>query len=103
MFIHDALLDYISGVVRALRDHPKVEVGPSPRGSLALLRVSRALALIRGREFVIPDDILDVAPDVLAHRTILDVDQVLEGVRAATVVDEVTKSQPLPVRATIER
>jgi MoxR-like ATPase len=103
VFIHEALLDYITSLVRGLRDHPKVEIGPSPRGSLALLRVSRALALIRGRTFVIPDDILDVAPDILAHRTILEVDQVLEGVRAANVVQEVVQTLPLPVRSAIER
>jgi MoxR-like ATPase len=103
VFIHDALLDYIATVVRALREHPKVDVGPSPRGALALLRLSRSLAMVRGRNFVVPDDILDIAVDALAHRTILEVDQVLEGVRSADVVREVLQSVPMPVRSAIMR
>ncbi len=103
VFIHDALLDYIATFVRAIRDHPKVDVGPSPRGALALLRVSRSLALVRGRNFVVPDDVVDIAVDALAHRTILEVDQVLEGMRSADVVSEVMQSVPMPVRSAIMR
>ncbi|HEX9817242.1 MAG TPA: MoxR family ATPase [Candidatus Thermoplasmatota archaeon] len=103
VFIHDALLDYIATFVRAIRDHPKVDVGPSPRGALALLRVSRSLALVRGRNFVVPDDVVDIAVDCLAHRTILEVDQVLEGMRSADVVTEVMQSVPMPVRSAIMR
>ena len=77
VFVHDQLLDYISTIVRALRQHPKVEVGPSPRGSLALLRLSRAMALSLGRDYVTPDDVKMFAVDALAHRTILAMDEVV--------------------------
>ena len=103
VFIHDALLDYIATAVRAIRDHPKVDVGPSPRGALALLRLSRSLAMVRGRNFVVPDDVVDIATDALAHRTILEVDQVLEGMRSADVVTEVLQTVPMPVRSAIMR
>ncbi len=103
VFVHDALLDYMATLVRRLREHPKVEVGPSPRGSLALLRVSRALAFVRGRSYVIPDDVVECAVDVLAHRTIIEVEQALEGLTGATVVNEVVRSVAQPARAVVAR
>ena len=101
IFVHDSLLDYMATLVRRLREHPKVEVGPSPRGSLALLRVSRALAFVRGRNYVIPDDVVECAGDVLAHRTIIEVEQSLEGVSSAEVVAEVVRSVAQPSRALV--
>ena len=96
VFVHDQLLDYISNIVRSIRQHPKVEVGPSPRGSLALLRLSRAMALSVGRDFVTPDDVKMFAVDALAHRTILEMDEVVEGTRAETIVQEVVASIDVP-------
>ena len=103
VFVHDSLLDYMATLVRRLREHPKVEVGPSPRGSLALLRVSRALAFVRGRNYVIPDDVVECAVDVLAHRTIIEVEQSLEGVTGADVVAEVVRSVAQPARTVAAR
>ena len=103
VFVHDSLLDYMSTLVRRMREHPKVEVGPSPRGSLALLRMSRALAFVRGRTYVIPDDVVEVAVDVLAHRTIIEVEQALEGVTGAQVVQEVVRSVAAPSRTVVAR
>ena len=96
VFVHDQLLDYISNIVRSIRNHPKVEVGPSPRGSLALLRLSRAMALSVGRDFVTPDDVKMFTIDALAHRTILEMDEVVEGTRAQDVVQEVVASVDVP-------
>ncbi|MEK6984789.1 MAG: MoxR family ATPase [Candidatus Thermoplasmatota archaeon] len=101
IFVHDALLEYMATLVRKLREHPKVEVGPSPRGALALLRVSRALAFVRGRSYVLPDDVVEIAQDVLAHRTIIEVDQALEGVTGAVIVAEVVRSVTPPPRTTV--
>jgi MoxR-like ATPase len=86
---HDAILDYIGAGVRGLREHPALEVGPSPRGSLALLRVSRAYAMLKGRDFVTPDDVRLLAVDCLAHRSVVNVDHALEGYQAKTAVNEV--------------
>ncbi|MHB8584925.1 MAG: AAA family ATPase [Thermoplasmatota archaeon] len=96
IFVHDQVLEYISKIVRGLREHVKVELGPSPRGALALLRVSRASAMIYGREFVTPDDVKLFAVDCLAHRTLLDMDEVIEGRKPADVVDEVVQATEVP-------
>ena len=71
-------------------------VGVSPRGGLALLRAARALALIHGRDFVLPDDVKMLAPDVLAHRIILNIEDTLEGLRSELVVDEMLSQVPAP-------
>jgi MoxR-like ATPase len=96
IYIDKCILDYVSQIVRATREHPKVEIGSSPRGGLALLKVSRAMALIRGRDYVIPDDIKEISLDVLSHRIILSIEETLEGVSARSVVDEVIDSIPAP-------
>jgi MoxR-like ATPase len=89
VFVHDAMLDYIGRIVRRAREREAVDVGPSPRGDLALLRLSRAIALVRGRDYVTPDDVKSLAREALAHRMVLDMEHVLEGVDAGTLVDEV--------------
>ena len=71
-------------------------MGVSPRGSLALLRVSRSLALINGRDFVIPDDVKMVVSDVLTHRIILNFEDFLEGVCPESIVDEILEQVPAP-------
>ncbi len=98
VFVHDEVLLYISHVIRALRKHPRLELGPSPRGGLALLRVSRALALTEGRNFVTPDDLRAVMVDCLAHRCIVRIDDALEGFRAEDAVAEVLARVPVPNR-----
>jgi MoxR-like ATPase len=98
VFIHKDLLLYISKLVRGLRAHPKVDVGPSPRGALALLKVSRAAALMNGRDYVTPDDVKLFVVDALAHRTILSVEHVLDGLTSPDVVREVLGQVPVPTR-----
>ncbi len=90
------VLLYISRLVRAVRLHPQVRVGPSPRGSLALYKLSKAIALMRGRDFVVPDDVKYFAVDALAHRTILKVEHVLAGEAPAAVVRQAVGSVPVP-------
>jgi MoxR-like ATPase len=98
VFVHKDLLLYISKIVRAIRAHAKVEVGPSPRGSLALLKASRASALLSGRDYSSPDDVKLFVVDALAHRTILGVEHVLDGLAPADVVREVVSTIPVPTR-----
>ena len=76
--IDDQILMYISEIVRKTRENQYVEVGSSPRGGLSLSKISKALAVIRGRDFVTPDDIKFVAQDVLAHRIILKMEYELD-------------------------
>lgn len=68
MFVHKALLGYIAALAQASRGRRGIELGVSPRGSLALLRASQAHALVQGREFVTPEDVKAVAEPVIAHR-----------------------------------
>jgi len=83
-------------IVVATRGHSQVEVGASPRGSLALLKVARARAAIAGRDFVTPDDVKTVAGPALAHRLILKPDPWIRGVRTATVLADVLAQVPVP-------
>jgi len=88
---------YLLQVVRATREHPALDLGASPRASLALLRASRALAAIRGRDYVLPDDVKLLAPALLAHRLILSSQSRLRGRDATAVLDEVLAEVPAPV------
>lgn len=90
---------YIVNLVAKTRRHKQVELGVSPRGSLALLKISRAWAAIHGRDFVIPDDVKNLAADVLSHRVILD--PTLWGSRKAEkdVIEEIIHYVPVPVLA----
>lgn len=90
---------YITQLVRATRDYQAIELGVSPRGSLALYHGAQAYALISGREYVIPDDIKYLAPAVLAHRIILSSEARLRGRTAEEVILEVARSVPVPVEA----
>ena len=96
VYIDQVMIDYITQVVRLTREHPHVSLGVSPRGSLALLKVSRSMALIHGRDFVIPDDVKMVAGEALGHRIILNIEATLQGMKPESVVDEVVAQVPVP-------
>jgi MoxR-like ATPase len=89
VFVHDDLRDYIVAIVQATR---KNRAGVSPRGTLALLRASQGYALAEGREYVVPEDIKIVAPYVLCHRLIGDMD---EAEKNGAVIG-ILNSTPLP-------
>jgi MoxR-like ATPase len=88
VFVAEELLEYILGLVQFTRTHPRVYVGASPRAALALLHASKGLALLRGRDYVLPDDIRQLAPLVLAHRILMTPDAELEGGSGAGVIVE---------------
>jgi len=88
---------YIVQMVQATRKHHAFELGASPRGSLGLYRGSRALAALRGRDYVLPDDVKFLAPYVLTHRAILSSQSRLRGGDASAVMQEVIDSVPVPV------
>jgi MoxR-like ATPase len=88
---------YILQVVRATREHDAVELGVSPRGSLALFKASQALAALRGRSYVIPSDVQALCPPVLTHRVHISPQIRLRGRTPAQVIAEITDSVPVPV------
>ena len=92
----DALRRYIVELVRATRDHAAVQLGGSPRAALALLRASRALAASEGRDYVVPDDVKQLAQPLLAHRLILNPEAQMADRTAADIVDELLASVPIP-------
>jgi MoxR-like ATPase len=94
--IREELLDYIAAVVHHTREHPDLFLGASPRASLAILKASKAIAAMSGRDFVTPDDIRYVAYPVLNHRIILTPEREMEGYDAKDVVDEILKKIEVP-------
>ena len=92
-----ALRQYIVALVQATRNHAAVQMGASPRASIALLQLSRALELFDGESFVTPDVIQEIATDVLAHRLTLDPQARYGGTSAAGVVREILDHLPVPV------
>jgi MoxR-like ATPase len=88
VFVAEELLDYVLGLVAFTRSHPKVYVGASPRAGLALVHASKGLALLRGRDYVLPDDVRHLAPLVLGHRILMSPEAELEGAAGTAVVAE---------------
>jgi len=87
---------YAVDLVRRTRAHPFIHYGASPRASVALLLCSKALAAIRGRDFVTPDDVRDVALPVLRHRLTLRAEAELDGVTPDSVITDILKSAEVP-------
>jgi MoxR-like ATPase len=88
VFVAEELFDYILGLTHYTRSHARVYLGASPRAALALLHATKALALIRGRDYVLPDDVRQLASLVLSHRILMTPDAELEGANGAAVVTE---------------
>jgi MoxR-like ATPase len=88
---------YVARVARATREHPAVDLGVSPRGTLALFKASQALAALRGRDYVIPSDVQTLCPSVLTHRVHISPQIRLRGRTPAQVIGEITESVPVPV------
>ncbi|MDT5339469.1 MAG: MoxR-like ATPase [Mycobacterium sp.] len=104
-FVHHALVDYVVRIVTATREPEKfgmpdakawIAYGASPRASLGIIAASRALALIRGRDYVIPLDVVEVIPDVLRHRLVLTYDALADEISAETVVNRIMQTVALP-------
>lgn len=94
--VSEEVQHYAVELVRATREHSQVLVGASPRGSLALVTCGRALALLRGRDHVVPEDVKALAPSALAHRITLRPELWLGETTAAQVVDQVLRTVPVP-------
>jgi MoxR-like ATPase len=96
VFVSEAIGRYIVSIVDATRSAPRVQVGASPRGSLALVKLARAKAVLAGREFVTPEDVKAVAVPALAHRIALRPDSWVAGVKGDAIVREVLDRVPAP-------
>ena len=96
LHIDDAILEYIANIVVATRKHEHVQVGSSPRGTLALIKAGRAWAALQGRAFVTPDDVRRIGVQVLAHRIILKPDARFGGTTSEKVIQGILKETPAP-------
>ena len=96
IYVDRLVRQYIVSLTEATRNHREVSLGASPRASLGLFRTSRALALIRERDYVIPDDIKMLAPSVIAHRIMLSPSARMRGVQSNDVVEDLLTNVPVP-------
>ena len=108
VFVHNALVDYAVRLVFTTREPARhgvpevarlIQYGASPRASLGIVRAARALALMRGRDYALPQDLTDIAPDVLRHRLVLSYDALADEISADQIVDRVLEAVPLPTVA----
>jgi len=96
IYVDDLIRQYIVTLIEATRVHPDVALGASPRGSLALFRGAQALALIRGRDFALPDDVKDLAVPMLGHRIIVSPSARMRGVKSRDVVKGLIEEVAVP-------
>jgi len=95
--VEESIRNYIVKVARATREHAEIELGASPRATLALYQTSQAWAAIQGRDFVLPDDVKFMAPHVLTHRLMISPKAQLRGRRPEEMVADIVDSVPVPV------
>lgn len=95
--IADAIYEYVTQLAQATREHPMIQLGLSPRGALAVCRMAKAYAYLFGRSYVLPEDVASIFPDVAAHRLLLSPKARLAQQSAASVLQEVLQSVPMPV------
>jgi MoxR-like ATPase len=96
IYVEPSVRRYILEIITLTRTHPSITLGGSPRASLALYRASQALAIIKGRDFVIPDDVKRLAVPVLGHRLILSTDAYLHNTSKEKLIDDILSSIPVP-------
>jgi MoxR-like ATPase len=94
--VSDEVEAYAVSIVRATRAHADLQLGASPRSSVALYRAAQAAAVLEGRAFVLPDDVRDIAPAVLTHRLVVDLDRSLRGASAESAMGAILDAVPAP-------
>ncbi|MFW5941136.1 MAG: AAA family ATPase [bacterium] len=97
--VEESVRNYIVNVCRTTRRHEDIELGASPRATMALYRTCQAYAAVHGRDFVIPDDVKTMAPPVLTHRLMVNPQTRLRGRQPEEVIREVVETVPVPVEA----
>jgi MoxR-like ATPase len=90
------MLEYITAIVGETRNNKAIYLGASPRASIGILNGVKALAAIRGRDFITPDDVIAIAPAVLRHRIVLAPEKEMEGVTADEVISQIIHSIEIP-------
>jgi len=96
MVVQPKLLEFIASIIASTRNNPSLYLGASPRASLAILKAAKAMAAIRARDFVLPEDILGIVPHVLRHRIILSPEKEMEGFTADDMVQQLLEKVEVP-------
>lgn len=91
VYVDDRLYYYAASIARATREHPQITLGVSPRGTLSLIQAAKAMAMLRGRDYLLPDDIVPLCSDVLAHRLV-----VRGGASPERILEELLRSISIP-------
>src|SRR5881296_2937152 len=94
--VDDDVLGYVADIVQATRSQRQVEIGASPRGSLAIFKLARARAVFHSRDYVIPDDVKEVAAPALIHRMIMKAESWVKGSDPRQMIEEILRSIPVP-------
>jgi MoxR-like ATPase len=95
--VSEPVAAYVTDIVRASRDHTALQYGGSPRASIGLMRAAQAMAGLKGRSFVLPDDVKQLAAPVLSHRLILKEEERLRGTETNQVIEDIVDRTPVPV------
>jgi MoxR-like ATPase len=98
LHIDDTVTNYTVQLIRRTREHRQLALGASPRATLALIRASKAHAFLQGRDYVIPDDVKQLAPYTIAHRLVLDVEARMDGMSVDRVIQSILREVIVPVR-----
>ena len=94
--VEERLLQFIAKLIHQTRNHKSIYLGASPRASLAIMNAAKAIAAVNGRDFVTPEDILEVVPPVLRHRIILSPDKEMEGITEDAVIKQIIQTLDIP-------
>lgn len=96
IYVEEKLIAFITSIVGSTRNHKSIYLGASPRASIGILNGAKALAAMRGRDFITPEDIIYVAPPVLRHRIVLSPEKEMEGVSADEVINQIIHGIEVP-------
>lgn len=99
IYIDDSIIDYIIRIVSRTRQHEDIALGASPRGAIALMEISRALAGLRGRDYVLPDDVKEIVMDTLAHRIILRPEARLMRKTKQEILNQILETEEAPIKS----
>jgi MoxR-like ATPase len=94
--VETKLLEFIAKIVNETRNNPSLYLGASPRASLNILKAAKSMGAIKGRDFITPEDIIEVAPHVMRHRIILSPEKEMEGITADELIEKIIKSIEIP-------
>ena len=97
IFIHEEIYEYIGRLVERTRNHEYIELGVSPRGTICLVKIAKALAFLRGRDFVVPEDVMDMAVPVMEHRIMRNSKARVNRISAKQLIEQILKEEKRPL------